>query len=196
MPSVPLFPELECSTVSKSSIWIPEIDANGTIADPLFAQAAYDNQADFLKYRCDEFTDPASRANLLERAVFRASKAQNKSPLEDHKHYLFATYASLVDEVLAVSLKVKTPEPFMMESLRTGPIGRNVQEEELTKAIGRSEALEAMPEDARRIWERRLLGYSYQEMAEETDESVSALQARCSRGTREAIRRLFGSEHR
>jgi DNA-directed RNA polymerase specialized sigma24 family protein len=195
MSSIPLALKLECCIEPQSLIWIPETDASGTVADPLFARVAYENQADFFKYRAEDFTDPAARADLLERAVFRASKAKNTCPLEDRRRYLFKTYAALVDDALSKSVRTLHTEPGSLEYLESTHSANDV-EAEITNEIYRHEILGAMPDEARTLWERRLLGYSFQEMAEEINESADTLNARARRGAKEAYRRLFGHQNR
>lgn len=174
-----------------SLIWIPETDESGTSADPEFARVAYLNQFDFFQYRATELTDPAIRAELLEESVFRASKAKKRAQVEDHRRYLFRTYASLVDEALAGVPKTSPAEPFTIEYLASVTTRRSA-EREITDRIYRRELLDAMPADARELWEMRLVGYSFEEMADERDQSADALNARARRGAREAIKRLFG----
>jgi len=192
---MPLAIELACNVNPQTLIWIPETDARGTAADPLFAKAAYENQANFFRYRANELTDPASRADLLEQAVFRASKAKPSEPIEDRERYLFRTYAALVDHALSGSIKTLNAEPASLEYRSSTNSGRDA-EAEITNGIYRREILAAMPEDARLLWERRLVGYSFEDMAEETHESADTLNARARRGAKEAFRRLFGQHHR
>jgi DNA-directed RNA polymerase specialized sigma24 family protein len=195
MSSMPFAIELECNVNSQTLIWIPEVDARGTLADPLFAKAAYENQANFFRYRANELTDPASRADLLEQAVFRASKAKPSEPIEDRERYLFRTYAALVDHELSVSVKTLNAEPVSLEYRGSTDLGRKA-EAEITNQIYRREILEAMPEEARILWERRIVGYTFEQMADETHESADTLNARARRGAKEAFRRLFGQYHR
>jgi DNA-directed RNA polymerase specialized sigma24 family protein len=192
MLSAPLAPEFDFSIGSKTLIWIPKTDAKGTVADPLFAKVAYDRQNEFFRYRAEEFADPAARADLLEQAVFRASKAKTKAPLEDRQRYLFRTYQSLVDEAIAGTVKTIPAEPFVFESLTAK---RNA-EQEIYDALRKREALEAMPEDSRTVWEKRILGFTFDEIAEELHESADTLNMRARRGVKEAIERLFGNENR
>lgn len=177
---------------SQSLIWIPEADTKGTVADPQFTRVAYEKQNEFFRYRADEFSDPAARADLLEKAVFRASKAKTKAPLEDRQRYLFRTYQSLVDEAIASTVKTIPTEPFVFETLSAN----RDAEQEIYDALRMREALEAMPEDARSIWEKRIMGYSFDHMSEELHESADTLNMRSRRGVKEAIERLFGHENR
>jgi DNA-directed RNA polymerase specialized sigma24 family protein len=73
---------------------------------------------------------------------------------------------------------------------------RRSAEREITDRIYRQELLDAMPADARELWEMRLLGYSFEEMADERDQSADTLNARARRGAREAIKRLSGESYR
>jgi hypothetical protein len=194
MSSLPLT-ELECHVGSQTLIWIPETDARGTLANPLFAKAAYENQVNFFKYRADEFSDPAARADLLERAVFRASRATTIEPIEDHTRYLFRTYATLVDDALSSSVKTLNAEPAALEFVGATNSGRDA-EAHIINGIYRQEILAAMPDEARWLWERRIIGYTFQDMADETHESADTLNARARRGAKEAFRRLFGQHNR
>jgi DNA-directed RNA polymerase specialized sigma24 family protein len=192
MSSVPLAFELDRSFDSNNLIWIPESDARGTVADPLFAGVAYENQAEFFRYRAKDFTDPADRATLLERAVFRASRAVKEAPPDDPRRYLFTTYAALVDETLSRAPRT----PYTLDHPIPAHPMRNKEEERIHNEIYRREIMDAMPEEARRLWEGRLVGYSFKEMARQSNESEDTLNARARRGAKQALRRLFGQNDR
>jgi hypothetical protein len=182
--------ELEFPDDSKS-IWIPPADAKGIPADPSFARAAYENARRFFRYRSAELIDSARRSELLEAAVFRASKARKRKPVADCARYLFRTYAALVDRELAHSPRTVSTEPSILDSLATSLAARNT-EGEITERIYRSEILDAMPPNARWIWERRLAGWDLDDLAEELDVSADTLYARQRRGLKDALKRLFG----
>jgi hypothetical protein len=188
-------PEQDCGIAQRSLIWIPDTDANGTLADAEFTQVAYLSQFDFFQYRADELTDPAIRAELLEKAVFRASKAKKRAHVEDRRRYLFRTYASLVDATIAGHPKTSPAEPLAFDYLSSAGTNQRA-EEELTNRIYQREVLDAMPDDARHLWEMRLFGYSFEEMADELDETADTLNARARRGAKEAFKRLFSERYR
>src|SRR5882757_707597 len=138
MSAAPFAQEPDCLFGAQTLIWIPQADAKGTVAEPVFVAAAYANQVEFFQYRADELTDPSARADLLEQAVFRASKAEKRAPLDDPERYLFTTYSALVDEELASSVKMLGQEPFLLEYLAS-KFARSNLEEDLTNDIYRRE---------------------------------------------------------
>jgi DNA-directed RNA polymerase specialized sigma24 family protein len=92
-------------------------------------------------------------------------------------------------------VKALNAEPAALEYGGSTNSGRNA-EAEITGKIYRQEILAAMPDEARLLWELRLMGYSFEDMAEETHESADTLNARARRGAKEAFKRLFGQHHR
>jgi hypothetical protein len=77
--------------------WIRSLDENGALVDNRFAQAAYEKIRDLRLYRAHELLDEAVRADLVEKAVYSASRAEKSEPVRDVKAYVFATFARLVD---------------------------------------------------------------------------------------------------
>jgi hypothetical protein len=82
-------------------------------------------------------------------------------------------------------------EPFVLDFLTATMSGRSA-EKQVYDAIRLREALDAMPQDARELWEQRLFGYTFEEISEETHESADTLNTRARRGVKEAMNRLFG----
>lgn len=190
MAATSMTPEVEFPGDS-DSIWIPETDAKGTPADPSFVRAAYQNAKRFLRYRASEMTDSARRAELLEAAVFRASKAKKSRPVEDCGRYLFKIYSALVNKELARSPRTINKEPETLDYLAAALSSPNV-ESEMTERIYRAELLSAMPPNARWIWERRLAGFALSDLAKELNVSADTLDARQRRGLKDALKRLLG----
>ena len=190
MAATSMTPEVEFPGDS-DSIWIPDTDAKGTPADPSFVRAAYLNAKHFLRYRASEMRDSARRAELLEAAVFRASKAKKTKPVEDCGRYLFKIYSALVNKELARSPRMINKEPETLDFLATALSSSNV-ESEITERIYRAELLNAIPPKARWIWERRLAGFALGELAKELNVSADTLDARQRRGLRDALKRLLG----
>ena len=57
-------------------IWLHEVDPDGRRVDPRFIEAGYGKEQQFFRYRADKLKDEAVIANLVERAVYRASRAK------------------------------------------------------------------------------------------------------------------------
>ena len=128
MAATSMTPELEFPG-DPDSIWIPERDAKGTPADPSFVKAAHENAKRILRYRASELTDSARRAELLEAAVFRASKARKSKPVEDRARYLFRIYAALVNREIARSPRTVNTEPATLDFLATAFSSHKVESE-------------------------------------------------------------------
>ncbi|MCU1329095.1 MAG: hypothetical protein JWN34_4465 [Bryobacterales bacterium] len=73
---------------------------------------------------------------------------------------------------------------------------QKIAEEEITGEIYRRQLLAALPEDARWLWERRMLGCSFEEIADETEVAADTLNMRARRSAKEAFKRLFGQQER
>src|SRR5436305_11062 len=80
--------------------WIRSNDEDGKV-DQVFAKAAYSKARDLRFYRWKELSDQAIRANLVERAVFLASRSQRGSSVKDPEGYLFTVFARLVDRFIS-----------------------------------------------------------------------------------------------
>jgi DNA-directed RNA polymerase specialized sigma24 family protein len=89
------------------------------------------------------------------------------------------------------NVKMLVTEPFVLDFLTATMSGRSA-EKQVYDAIRLREALDAMPQDARELWEQRLFGYTFEEISEETHESADTLNTRARRGVKEAMNRLFG----
>ena len=63
--------------------WIRSNDEDGLKVDQVFAKAAYSKARDLRFYRWKELSDQAIRANLVDRAVFLASRSQRGSSVKD-----------------------------------------------------------------------------------------------------------------
>src|SRR5205085_1425284 len=64
-------------------LWVSPVDAQGIPADPMFLEAADRIGSDFLSYRPRDFNDPSRALEFAERAVYLASRAKKKRPVED-----------------------------------------------------------------------------------------------------------------
>jgi DNA-directed RNA polymerase specialized sigma24 family protein len=162
--------------------WIGSVDEDGALVDKRFAQAAYEKVRDFRLYRAHELLDEAVRADLVEKAVYAASRAEKSEPVRDVKAYVFATFARFVDERIIKERDLEhasLSELEQLHAMHTGSLARrstNVED-----AIVRREILDAMPPGDRRIWERRLLGYRVQQIAADMNVSAKCMSMRMNR---------------
>ncbi len=179
------------SAIRQTLIWIPEVDENGERPDPVFVEAAYENQDKFFRYRKEEFSDPSVRANLLEKAVFRVSKARKRKTLEDPASYLFVAYSALVDDFLGSSVRLLSRDPHNLAIIADANNRVDV-EGEANDAIFKRQLIDAMPDEARWIWQRSIAGFSLDELSKEVSVSREALNLRARRGAKGVYRRLFG----
>lgn len=197
MPSTSaiLFSRQHCFTMSSSApalspdafpnqdvfFWIRPVDDRGFCVDPGFAEAAYEKARDFRLYRAQDLRDEAVRAELVERAVYAASRARKRDIIRDAKSYLFATFARLVDEHIKKDRGVEHKEPVEIDrypgTIRMADSGSDIHD-----AILQQQLLEAMSPEDRLIWQRRLLGYEVNEIAAELNISPNCLSARIKRG--------------
>ncbi len=170
--------------------WIRPIDDRGVEVDPDFAEAAYEKARDFRLYRAKELRDEAVRADLVERAVYAASRARKRDLIRDTKAYLFATFARLVDEQIKRDrgLEHKPPAEIDLHSGTTRASGPS----EIHRSILQDQLLAAMSAEDRLIWKRRLVGYEVNEIAAELNITPNCLSVRIKRGV-EDVRHILRS---
>ena len=171
--------------------WIPPVDDKGFAVEKAFADAAYSKAQELRLYRWRELTDEAIRANLVESAVYAASRAQNTAPIEDPKGYVYTAFTRLVDRYISKqSVSRQTPESEIEQLPEAGIYAKSDSFGDLDDAILRSQILNAMSPEDRWPWERRLLGYEVQEIAAELKVSPDCLSTRMRRSAREAAQVL------
>ncbi len=162
--------------------WIAHVDENGFEVDRRFAEAAYERVCDFRFYRAHELSDEAVRANLVEKAVYAASRAQKSEPVRDIRSYIFATFTRLVDECIAKEPDVDQAPSSELERVQERRAAFNPQRPtKIENAIVRHQVLAAMSAKDRYIWERRLLGYRVQQIAGDMNVSVKCISMRMRR---------------
>lgn len=162
--------------------WIGSVDEHGAMVDKRFAQAAYEKIRDFRRYRAQELLDEAVRADLVEKAVYAASRANRSEPVRDVKAYLFTTFARLVDERITKERDLEHASLSELERLHAVHSGFTTQRPtSVENAIVRREILDAMGSEDRCIWERRLLGYGVQQIAADMNVSAKCMSMRMKR---------------
>jgi DNA-directed RNA polymerase specialized sigma24 family protein len=170
-----------------SRIWLNDVDPDGRPVDLRFVEAGYRKEADFFRYRRDELKDEAVVANLAERAVYRASRANKKEPLRDVGGYLFTVFTSLADREIARSPRTVSCEA---KSLANFSKARTDFSQGIVNQIRIREILDAIDPTISWAIKMRTLGYEVQEIANKIDISADCLSTRMRR----AIKRLLGDE--
>jgi DNA-directed RNA polymerase specialized sigma24 family protein len=178
-------------TRSGFSFWIPPVDDTGFAADKIFTAAAYSRAQQLRLYRWRELNDEAVRANLVERAVYAASRARTGDSVEDPKAYVCAAFARLVDRyILGEDTLVDTPDSELDNLSQAGASTNAIGANDLDDAIFQSQILNTMSPQDRWAWERRIHGYEVQEIASTLNVSADCLSTRMRRCAREAARIL------
>ena len=171
--------------------WIPPVDDTGFAADKTFTAAAYSRAQQLRLYRWRELTDEAVRANLVERAVYAASRARTGDSVEDPKGYVFASFARLVDRhISGEDALIDTPDSELASLSQARASTNSVGTHDLDDAIFQSQILNTMSAQDRWAWERRIHGYEVQEIAATLNVSADCLSTRMRRCAREAARIL------
>ena len=169
-------------------LWISRTDARGVPVDPRLVEAAYAKIDDLFRFRWSEFQDEARRLELIEAAVHRASRARKRSPVSDPAAYLFRTFSNLLDEEIERERRTLRGNTEFLENL---PASRgSCPERDLHEQIHRRQILDAMDEETRWIWTRRLYGYQVQEIAAELNVTPDCLSTRLRRGLQQALGKL------
>jgi hypothetical protein len=171
--------------------WIRPVDDTGFAADKTFAEAAYSRTRQLRLYRWRELTDEAVRANLVERAVYAASRARAGDSVEDPKAYVCTTFARLVDRYISGEDAITEASDSELEHLsQAAARAKSTIVDDLEDAIFQSQILNAMPPRDRWAWKRRLQGYDVQEIAAILNVSADCLSTRMRRCARDAARIL------
>lgn len=184
--SVALLPDVSKHRKANSRIWLRDIDTSGRCVDPRFIEAGYRKEEEFFRYRSDKLSDEAVVANLIEEAVYRASRAGRKEPLRDVGAYLFRVFSNLADREIARAAPTTIVEP---EVLANSPHMRAEGSKELFDRIQVREILDQVPVDIRWALQRRSVGFEVQEIAQQLNVSADCLSTRIRRAVR-ALQRL------
>jgi DNA-directed RNA polymerase specialized sigma24 family protein len=173
-------------------IWIRETDPTGLPVDPAFIAAAYRKEKVFFRLRRREFPDDARVASLIEEAVYRASRAVRNEPVSDPAGYLYRVYVNLLNQEIAKEVPTVIRENAALELLASVA----AEKPDVTEKIFWRELLDAMDPETRSVWEQRMVGFKVQEIAGRINVSPDCLSTRIRRGTKEALKRLFGGDVR
>ena len=176
-----------------SRIWLSAVDPRGIAVDPRFIETAYRKEDEFFRYRVDKLKDEAVVANLVEEAVYSASRAAKKEPLRDVAGYLFRVFSNLADKEIARAPQTVNCEPLLLENSSRAAT-ENAQQ--IINQIQVREILDEMDPDLRWAIMRRTLGYEVQEIAKALNISPDCLSTRMLRGLKETLQRLLGDELR
>ena len=163
--------------------------------DPNFAKAAYEKARDFRLYRAQELRDDAVRADLVERAVYAASRARKPDLVRDTKAYLFATFARLVDEQIKKDRGLEHKALVEIDGY-SHACTRSLSAATIDDVILQRQILDAMSPEDRVIWKRRLVGYDVNEIAAELNITPNCLSVRIKRGIAEVRQILLSCRAR
>jgi DNA-directed RNA polymerase specialized sigma24 family protein len=171
--------------------WIRPVDERGLQVDPSFAEAAYEKARDFRLYRAQDLRDEAVRAELVEKAVYAASRARKRDIIRDAKSYVFATFARLVDERIKKDRGIEHQLPVDIDRY-TSANPTDASSADIDDVILQQQILDAMSPEDRFIWKRRLIGYGVNEIAAELNITPNCLSVRIKRGIEE-VRHILRS---
>jgi DNA-directed RNA polymerase specialized sigma24 family protein len=175
-----------------SRICLKEVDPKGRRVDSRFIEAGYRKEKAFFRYRRDELKDEAVIANLIEKAVYCASRAKKKEPLDNVEAYLFTVFANLADREIARASQVVNIEPQLLQNLPSADLQapqRIINRIEIEQLLG------TMDQTLRWAIEMRTLGYELQEIAGMIDISADCLSTRIRRGLK-ILKRLLTQDAR
>ena len=192
MSVAPPFSDREDYAKRSSRIWLHEIDPDGRRVDPRFIEAGYGKEQEFFRYRADKLRDEAVIANLVEEAVYRASRAKKTEPVSDIGGYLFRVFANLADREISRNPRIVSCEPVLADDLRRSWCHAGKQ---IVDRVQVREIFEAMEPALRWAVERYTLGYGLEEIANEMDVSADCLSKRIRRGLKYTLKRLLGDEN-
>ena len=169
-------------------IWLRDPDPDGHPLNPIIEELAYRTEPEIAAYRANEMRDDAEVANLLERAVYQASRVANNGEIRDPAGYLYTTYANLVDQTLRRTINALGLENQVLAELA---ISSPDTEQKLIKKLTRQEIIALMGEKDQELWELHLVGYDIPQLAAEMGQTVDYLGKRLRRALERALRRLL-----
>ncbi|HEX7362231.1 MAG TPA: hypothetical protein VF283_17205 [Bryobacteraceae bacterium] len=179
------------SAQERPFFWIRPVDEKGFQVEKRFAEAAYQKTRDLRLYRAQELPDGAVRAELVEQAVYAASRAEKSDEVRDARSYVFAAFARLVDERIARERNIEHAPPSELDRRPAGTVWSGASDAaNIDKKILRRQALNAMAAQDRWAWEQRLLGFDLPEIAAELNISADCLSTRMRRAIQEASKIL------
>ncbi|HEV2201414.1 MAG TPA: sigma-70 family RNA polymerase sigma factor [Bryobacteraceae bacterium] len=167
-------------------LWVSPVDAQGIPADPMFLEAAERIGSDFTKYRARDINDPSRALEFAERAVYLASRAKKRRPIEDAVAYLFRTFTNLMDREIERTRRFVSLDDDLLRAI--GRRSATEPEAEMEKAITWREALDSLDPTMRWVLWRLYWGFSVNEIAAQLGISPNTLSQRISR-TRKHLRK-------
>ena len=168
-----------CSSDPRFVLWVSPVDAQGIPADPMFLQAAERIGGDFINYRARDINDPSQVLEFAERAVYLASRAKKRRPVEDAVAYLFRTFTNLVDREIERTRRFVSLDDDLLRAI--GRRSAKEPEAEIEKAITWREALDSLDPTMRWVLWRLYWGFSVNEIAAQLGISPNTLSQRISR---------------
>jgi DNA-directed RNA polymerase specialized sigma24 family protein len=186
-------PDVHKHRKANSRIWLRDVDSRGKSVDPRFIEVGYQKEDDFFRYRSDKLNDEAVVANLVEEAVYRASRADKKEPIRDVGGYLFRVFSNLADREIARALHMFSCEAEVLANL---PCPHTEAAKHILDRIEFRETLDQMPPDMRWAFVRRKFGFEVQEIAKEMNISPDCLSTRMRRALKQTLERLLGNDVR
>jgi DNA-directed RNA polymerase specialized sigma24 family protein len=185
-------PDVHKHRKPNSRIWLKDVDSRGKPVDPRFIEVGYKKEDEFFRYRSDILNDEAVIANLVEEAVYCASRATKKQPLRDAGGYLFTVFSNLADREIARAPRVLYYEPELLASV---PRPDSQSGKKILDRIQIREILDQMAPDVRWAYLRRDFGFEIQDIAKELNISADCLSTRMRRAL-QALQRLLGDDVR
>lgn len=171
----------------KAIVWISRTDRSGHSVDPRFLEVASVIGGELLQYRASELGDASGAAELIEVAVHNCSRAARSRDVANPTAYLVRAYRRLVDAQIAKRRR-QIDLAAASESLK-----RYDFESVMHDRIEAKKILDSMDEETRKLYLKRLAGFSVEELAREQNIAAKRLSERMRRGLRKALDRAFGN---
>ena len=168
-----------CASDPRFLLWVSPVDGQGLPADPMFLEAAESIGSDFVRYRARDVNDPSRSLELAERAVYLASRAKKKHPVEDAVAYLFRTFTNLVDHEIERRRRFVPLDDDLLHAIGRRRAG--VPEAEMENSITWRKALETLDPKMQWVLWRLYWGFSVNEIADQLGITPNTLSQRIRR---------------
>jgi DNA-directed RNA polymerase specialized sigma24 family protein len=176
--------------MSTYQFWLPDTDETGKPYDPEILDAARKIGPSFFRFRERELGCESLANAFAQEAVAAVSKAKHGRPIENPSGYLVAVFTRKVNKFLARQAKSVAVDGPVLEGLMGTASSAAYKNAPIERHISMIEAMNAMDDEIRNIFSRRLMGYTMSEIADEQSVAPNYLSVRYSRGLQRTIKKL------
>jgi RNA polymerase sigma factor (sigma-70 family) len=176
--------------MARFRFWVRDKDSKGEPIDDVIRKTAESIAPKLIHYRQREIGSEQTSNEILQSAVEAASRAKQRSHIENPSGYLARIYKRLVDKFLDRERKLISLDDEALEDLPNAGQAQSF-EDAIHNRLLLEKLLNAMDEETRQICTWRLEGYSESEIAKLLKTTPNAVSVRYTRGLKKAVELCF-----